>query len=199
MTDVNLEGLTREEGFWKYDLGDLCAEHNDRATEAQARWWGAVASRYQFATVLEVGCGPGANLTLLRQSGVRVFGVDCNARALGRAQAHGHPVAQAFARALPFQTASVDLVFTMGLLIHVPPRDRASVLREVRRVARRFVALVETYSPIDTVTDMHGLRDVWWSSDFHACYRQVDPDAILIAYAFLGDPLLHAYLYRVGS
>jgi ubiquinone/menaquinone biosynthesis C-methylase UbiE len=90
--------------------------------------------------LLEVGCGVGAVLAVLGQEfpGVRLFGVDIEAKQLEFA--HGHlersgveaTLLEADALALPFDDGSFDHIWMMRFLEHVP--DPPAALREARRV-----------------------------------------------------------------
>jgi ubiquinone/menaquinone biosynthesis C-methylase UbiE len=90
--------------------------------------------------LLEVGCGVGAVLAILGQEfpGVRLHGVDIEARQLEFAREHLHragveaTLVEADARELPFEDGSFDHVWMMWFLEHIA--DPPAVLREARRV-----------------------------------------------------------------
>lgn len=88
-------------------------------------------------TVLEIGCGNGRYLEALTARGHRgvVVGGDLSEGMLRTARpAFGGPLFVGDAQALPFPTASADVVLAMHMLYHVP--DRAQGLAEIRRVLR---------------------------------------------------------------
>ena len=90
--------------------------------------------------LLEVGCGVGAVLAILGQEfpGVHLFGVDIELKQLTFAQRHLEmagvkaTVSQGNALALPFADESLDHVWSMWFLEHIP--DPPAALREARRV-----------------------------------------------------------------
>jgi len=86
--------------------------------------------------VLEVGCGTGHWLALLRQRGFRVAGLDASSHMLARAQTHvpGTMLARGRAEYLPWVSGSFDRVFCINALHHF--RDKQAVLAEARRVLR---------------------------------------------------------------
>jgi SAM-dependent methyltransferase len=81
-------------------------------------------------SVLEVGCGNGAYLELIR--GV---GLDISAGMLSAARLRTtNPLVRGDAAVLPFLTDSFDVVLAPFMLYHVS--DRAAAVRELRRVLR---------------------------------------------------------------
>jgi SAM-dependent methyltransferase len=84
--------------------------------------------------IADVGCGPGHELRLLRQRGLRVVGLDLS---MGQLRTGGLPgVAQADMRRLPLRTESVDGVWCQAALLHVPYSAVPAVLMEFARVVR---------------------------------------------------------------
>jgi ubiquinone/menaquinone biosynthesis C-methylase UbiE len=88
--------------------------------------------------VLEVGCGTACDGRYLVENGVDYRAVDASRRSLALAREHfsqqGLPArfANADATALPFADGAFDLVFSIGVVHHVPDWERAC--REIARV-----------------------------------------------------------------
>jgi ubiquinone/menaquinone biosynthesis C-methylase UbiE len=92
-------------------------------------------------TLLELGCGPA---TLAKRAAARfphlgVIAVDPS-RDFARQHASLH-VARAAGEALPLANASIDVAVCLSSIRHV--RDRRAVLRELRRVVRGALWIVE--------------------------------------------------------
>lgn len=104
-------------------------------------WTGTTISRERFlfatgwmpealagAAVLDVGCGAGRFAEVALSCGAQVFAVDCSEAADACwCNLHWNPnlhILQADVYALPFQPASFDYVYCLGVLQHTPdPRD----------------------------------------------------------------------------
>ncbi len=91
----------------------------------------------RWRTALDIGCGVGYALELLRQGGARVIATDLARKPLQGALRSG-PVwaVQADATRLPLPDKSVDLVTAFQLIEHVPRDGALQILREIRRVLR---------------------------------------------------------------
>jgi SAM-dependent methyltransferase len=104
--------------------------------------------------LLEVGCGPGANLVHLRRrlgAAAQLFGAELSAaRARFAARAAAARCACADAARLPFADGAFSALLIRDLLHHVP--DRAAVLAEAARVlgpgGRLTLIEPNRYSPI---------------------------------------------------
>lgn len=96
--------------------------------------------------ILEAGCGTGLLLAEAARIGRSAVGVDLSAGMLGRARERGLRVLQGSLTALPLPNESVDLVYSMKVLAHVPPIREA--LAELARVVRPGGhMLLEFYNP----------------------------------------------------
>jgi SAM-dependent methyltransferase len=94
-------------------------------------------------SILEVGCGPGRILTILKELGVpTLLGLDFSFPQLKLSRGRGFAVGQATAKVLPLRSKSVDAVLFGQVLIHVPP-PIGPAIDEAVRVARRYVVLLE--------------------------------------------------------
>jgi ubiquinone/menaquinone biosynthesis C-methylase UbiE len=94
--------------------------------------------------VLEIGCGTGRLLRLVRRRypGVDLAGLDPDPDALDRARrtlAGPGPLVRldrGFADALPYPDGGTDRVLSSYMWHHLDPADRSRALREIRRVLR---------------------------------------------------------------
>jgi ubiquinone/menaquinone biosynthesis C-methylase UbiE len=92
-------------------------------------------------TLLELGCGPA---TLATRAAARFRDLDVIALDPSRDFARQHAsihVARAAGEALPLANASIDVAVCLSSIRHV--RDRGAVLRELRRVVRGALWIVE--------------------------------------------------------
>lgn len=103
----------------------------------------------RFARAIDIGCGSGGNLELLRTLADEVYAVDLSPHALAytrdrmKAGTALAGLAAGDAQRLPFRDGSVDLAWLFNVIEHLPD-DRAAA-REVARVLRPGgIALIAT-------------------------------------------------------
>ena len=159
---------TEIEDFWQaHPCGDgLLGGLDDRFRGDYATFFDAYdADRYQLEShipqclddlevggqrVLEIGLGQGAESEQLIRRGARWNGIDLTAEAVRRValrlELHDLPyerIVQASATEIPFPDQSFDLVFSHGVLHHIP--DIVAAQAEIARVLRpggRLVAML---------------------------------------------------------
>lgn len=88
---------------------------------------------------LDLGCGLGLQTAELRKRGFRVIGLDPSVGllAVGQERLGPSPVIAGSALELPFDSASLDFVYTIGVLHHLPGRDaQQKALHEISRVLK---------------------------------------------------------------
>ena len=94
-------------------------------------------------SVLEVACGIGIDYPRYKELGVAYTGVDITPRFVEEAQHRGVPCQVGDARNLPFPDGSFDTVYAKDLFIHLPPNMWRQVLKEMARVARKQVLILD--------------------------------------------------------
>jgi SAM-dependent methyltransferase len=96
--------------------------------------------------ILDVGCGNGVFTGRLARDGGEVIGLDFSPHLL--AESDHRPLTCGDVAALPFADGTFDVVFEANVLHHVG--DRLAVVREMARVSRRYLVLIEPnrYNPL---------------------------------------------------
>ncbi|HET6147622.1 MAG TPA: class I SAM-dependent methyltransferase [Polyangia bacterium] len=96
--------------------------------------------------VFEAGCGTGLLLREAAQVARSAVGLDLSRGMLGTARARGLRVVQGSLTEVPLPSESVDLVYSMKVLAHIPPIEQA--LAELARLVRPGGhLLLEFYNP----------------------------------------------------
>jgi SAM-dependent methyltransferase len=138
--------------------------------------------------VLDVGCGPGSYLALLRERHptVRAVGVDLSPGMAAEALQYA-PTVNADAARLPFPDGTVDRVLAPHMLYHCP--DIPAALAELRQVLRPGGRLV-------AVTNGHDhLRELW---DVFATVTKTQPNLFVDRFDLSsGEPPLRAVFDEV--
>lgn len=87
--------------------------------------------------ILDLGCGSGRDLSWFTRHGFRATGVDWSRAMLTEARRRTDaPLVEADLRALPYQDAQFDGVWSNASFVHLRPEDLRLALGEVERVLR---------------------------------------------------------------
>lgn len=114
--------------------------YNRTPDHAASRVLPYVLENLQFDSALEIGCGFGDSLAILKACGKEAVGVDISETAVREASGKGRKVSLADARSLPFPDGSFDLVYSADVMEHLVESDVPRAVAEQARVARKFVA-----------------------------------------------------------
>lgn len=138
-------------------------------------------------SILECGANVGLNIAALKLlSGARLSALEPNPS--GRQElAKLLPedrVVEGTLRHLPFPDASFDLVFTRGVLIHVPDADLERAYREMHRVSRRWLLSIEYFAPKPETLPYHGHDDMLFKRDYGSYWLDLFPDVEYVADGF---------------
>jgi pseudaminic acid biosynthesis-associated methylase len=182
---------TSLEQLWAGDFGAAYIDRNRALDDRRAVFWTDLVQSAGIRSVLEIGCGQGANLKPL--AGLLdphdVWGVDVNedALALARLHAPGVNVVASRARRLPFRDDLADLAFTVGVLIHQPETTLPIVMAEIVRCSARFVLWAEYHAPTTEEIEYHGKTGALYRRDYGAIYRELFPELSLVREGFLAQ------------
>jgi SAM-dependent methyltransferase len=121
---------------------------------------------------LEIGPGRGRWTRRLLELGLEVTGIDISERAVETLR-RSFPGCRFFAGSaaeLPVETASVDVVSSVVVLLHLPPEAKAAAIREIGRVLRPggHAILIESTHVVDTAPHVFPLAAEAWKERFRA-------------------------------
>ena len=105
-----------------------------------AEWTHRIAES-EPGRVLDVGCGRGRALELLKSKGIEAVGLEASGSRLQELAGRGLEVQEGSATELPFEDKSFDTVTLRHVLHHL--EDHEAALREAARVARKQLWLAE--------------------------------------------------------
>lgn len=168
---------THQLDAWRGGFGDDYVGRNLATPDVVRRLtfvWSKVLQPIQTRlpeSILEVGANIGRNLRALRNlSGAELYGLEPNAVARQQLVADGVvPATNALdgtAQKIPLPDGAVDLSFTSGVLIHIHPDDLPAAMRELARVARRYVVVIEYFADQPTAIEYRGRTDLLFKRDF---------------------------------
>jgi SAM-dependent methyltransferase len=141
-TDVESRRYWEERGGEGYEQEAFSADWFEAGRRTLPPVWERLRAD-GVRSILEVGCGPGRILMLLKEMGVPILlGLDFSFPQLELSRTRGFSVGHATAKVLPVRSKSVDAVLFGQVLIHVPP-PIGPAIEEAVRVARRYVVLLE--------------------------------------------------------
>lgn len=141
------------------------------------------------ASVIEVGGGAGDNLRAIdmiyerSRQPVRLMSCDPN-EAARKAMADVATVLPGDLSQLPYSDDAADLVFTSGVLIHVPPTDLDRALSEIYRVSKRWVLSIEYFNAVPDEVLYRGQSGMLWRRDWGEAWLAKFPDLKPIGVGF---------------
>ena len=131
-------------------------------------------------SILELGAGNGQNLiaidNLYKSIGKidhRFGAVEPNETALANLKDESIPInflSNSDAAKVPLPDYSYDLVFTSGLLIHIPDNDLIKVMGEAYRISSKWITCIEYFSAEPREVNYRGHDYAMWTRDYGSIY-----------------------------
>ena len=193
MTSTNrLSEAERLEQLWSGEFGNEYVDRNLDAYGKRGAFWLPFIEELGPQSVLEIGSNVGGNLQWIAQRvrPDRVVGVDVNAKALKLLEQRvpGVRAVHAPARDVPFPDRSIDLVFTMGVLIHQPEESLMRVMGEMVRVSKKWVFCAEYYDVETVEIPYRGVDGALFRRDYKSLFEELFPTELrLVREGFLGE------------
>ena len=172
---------------WETEFGnDYHARNLWVDLKQRTRLWARILGDIEPSSILEVGAGTGTNLIALSHlTNARLMAVEPND--IARKQIPYDivgTVGPSTADNLPFMDEAAELVFTSGVLIHIPPDELGAAMAEIYRVSSRYIACVEYFSDELEAKTYRGENGLLWKQDFGKLWLDNYPNLSVVNYGF---------------
>lgn len=164
--------------LWTSSFGNDYTRRQADTINARRDVWRMVLPRH-IDSILEVGANVGANLEAMAlNTTAELYATEPNdiAREQLKATDLCVQVTADAAHNLRFDDASIDLVFTSGVLIHIPTDKLAASMAEIHRVAKRYIIAAEYFAPSEEMIPYRGHDNALWRRDYGSLYLDQFPD-----------------------
>lgn len=142
-----------------------------------------ISNTNEVNKILEVGCNTGHNLSILSEIGnFELVGIDPQVSALKIGKEKGVPATlmRGSVYDIPFYDGYVDMVMTMGVLMHIDRRDISSALKEIDRVTNKYYLTVDYFDEREVAVNYRGYNDMLWRRDMRKICHEILPNMRLI-------------------
>lgn len=184
---------------WGGDFGDDYIERNvpdaERIEQREVMWRSILPAMAPEMpeSIIEVGANVGNNLRALRKlTCAELFALEPNRKARGILQSDAVvPEVNILAGTgskIELAEDAVDLAFTSGVLIHVPPEELPGVYKEIHRVSRRYLLTIEYFAAEPEEKRYRGRDGLLFKRDFGALWLDLFPDLKIVDYGFFWRP-----------
>jgi pseudaminic acid biosynthesis-associated methylase len=187
---------THQLNFWLGSNGNDYVERNkfeEWMVKPGKAAFQRILGSINFQSVLEVGSNLGRNLiylTHLYGEDLELYAVEPNKAAFtgltsGARLKNMKKAWNCKAFNLPLTDASIDLVFTSGVLIHIAPEDLQRATDEIVRVSKKYILCIEYFSHKPESIVYRGQKNLLFKRDFGAFYLDKYPELKCCGYGFL--------------
>jgi len=168
--------LTAQESFWKTDFGNSYTERNNPNWKKRVPFFLDMLHLAKSPrSILEVGCNKGVNLKCIRAIDpmIAAWGCDVNQQALQQASDAGLSVAECsvFDLKKEWKHGGFDLTMTVGMLIHIGPKDLERAMRSIIGASKRYVLAVEYADETEVEVNYRGHSERLWRRPFGKLYE----------------------------
>ena len=179
--------------FWRGSEGDAYRARNpsgDAQIRAHIGLWRNILRAVKGDMpqhIFEVGANIGMNLQAIAAlSDARLLALEPNAASRAELLKLGivesKDIFDGVASHMPLEDNSADMVFTSGVLIHIPPNDLLPSCKEIVRIAKKYVIAIEYFSVNPETIPYRGREDLLFKRDFGGFYLDHFPNLQLVDY-----------------
>ncbi len=173
--------MTDTKELWQGEFGDQYTARNTGGMYSRAMVWQCFASvqDHEVESILEIGANRGLNLEVLRRITPQIDLFACEPNDSARAE-----LINCLELPADHVTAAVDLVFTQGVLIHVPTDKLTRSFHEIHRVAKRYIMFLEYFAPSEEMIPYRGHDNALWRRDYGGLFMNEFPQIKFLGCTF---------------
>jgi len=179
--------MTKQLELWRGQFGDDYITRNTITEEdlnARKYLWRQLLqpmwdSNTMPNSILEIGAGQGINLLAIDQvcdtlvKKPRLHAVEPNEQARNKLISSNVCLSVLTENLIEkTNSASYDLVFTSGVLIHIHPDDLMKTMKEIYRISKQYIICMEYFSPEQREIKYRDENEALWSNDFGRIYLE---------------------------
>jgi len=187
-----------QDAFWTDDYAEAYRLKNGEFdNELGRQGWAKILAKAELIqkTYLEVGCNIGRNLDQLSilDPGLKPSAIEISPKALEIVRSR-HALRQSFcgpAQEASFAKGEFELVFTCGVLIHVPPEDLLDVMTKMHQWSSKYIVIAEYFNRTPVSIEYQGRPNLLFKRDFGAMFAD-SFDVRLVDYGFLWGRIFDA-------
>ncbi|MGQ9874543.1 MAG: pseudaminic acid biosynthesis-associated methylase [Chloroflexus sp.] len=200
--------MTDQLEMWQNSFGNDYTDRNNIDWQIRLPAFRHMLGGLNIKRVLEVGCNRGHNLIALDHllgDESDIVGVEPNKHALHLARSATSKVGFLYGTVfdIPFKDRYFDLVFTAGVLIHIPLDNLAVALNEIYRVSKQYILAIEYFAEEETTVYYRGYDNLLFKRDFFSHYQNQFPDLKPVRNGYLasedGFDRCHWWLFEKAS
>jgi pseudaminic acid biosynthesis-associated methylase len=173
--------LNEQQVFWKEKYAkEYISKNSNYSLEGGIKCWAKMLERAdRIETVLECGSNIGKNIGLLNHvlpsAAKSIIEISPDAFKVVTSKyelehSFNGPIIES-----SFGATQFDLVFTMGVMIHIHPDDLLANMQKVYDYSNRYVLIGEYFNRTPVMIEYHGEKDKLFKCDFGKMFMQHFP------------------------
>ena len=173
--------------FWKGDFGTAYTARNRVDWRARIPFWDRLVAKYGFRSVYEVGANAGWNFSAIKHTihGYNIVTHGCEINGAARKQAENAGLS--LEEELYFGTHTglaynhsneYELVYTSGVLIHVPPEELGAMMGAIVKASCDYVLAIEYESDQEEEVEYRGHTGKLWRRPYGKMYQDMGLELI---------------------
>ena len=182
--------MNEQQKFWANTYADEYIKKNSQfdGEKGVAAWKLMLTNIKPISSILECGCNIGRNIDFLNEvypsASKSIIEISKPAFEFVTSR---HELALAFNGAIEdanFEEASFDLVFTIGVLIHIHPENLLKNMEKMYQLSSEYILIGEYFNRTPVMLEYQGQKDKLFKRDFGKFFIENFPIE-LVDYGFL--------------
>ena len=181
--------LDEQELFWKNEFGDDYTDrNNDLLLINKIELFKKIFKNIKVFNLLEIGCNRGLNLEAINRidNNIELNGIEINEKASNIIKDKNICKSIYNTSIFDFNNGNnYDLVFTLGVLIHINPERLNDVYKQMYELSNKYILIGEYYSRNIQEITYRGHQNKLFKRDFCGEIMNLYPSIKLVDYGFV--------------